>query len=472
MSKRILHFCFVVFLLQIVLITSCKNDDVFTTDSSAKLKLQEDTVYFDTVFTYLGNGVPLSATKIFTVVNPNKESIRTDVYLGGGDQSYFSLNVDGEAGRAVNGIEILPGDSIFVFVEVNLDPNQDPAARPLVIKDSLIFKTNGNLQDVKLIAWGQDAHYMLNDTLCNVVLDDKEKPYVVHGYLFVPENCKLTIKEGVKMYFGARTWLYVEGTLDVQGSISEPVYMEADRLEPDYEERAGQWGGVWLNYLSTNNTISYARIKNGTVGIYCDSSSKNDLPNVVIKNTEVRNMSFDGLSGKRSYIRSENSVYDNCGRYSCLALWGGRYELYHNTFITYNYYFGRKDPTFLLNNFEADEFGRVLRTFKIEVDARNNIIYGSLAEEVGLGLLNENDDVKSFIFTNNLLKTEQPNLAKGDFKNILNIDPLFKDYRNYDYHIIEGSGAIDIGLNLGITNDLEGTVRDAKPDAGALEYLP
>ncbi|MBI1306532.1 MAG: hypothetical protein GC181_07955 [Bacteroidetes bacterium] len=454
----------------LVIFQSCREEESFFT-GSVTLQPSIDTIFFDTVFTDFSPGVPLSVNKQFTIVNPLNQSVKTNISVGGGKESPFRINVDGRVGPEVTDVEILPGDSIYVFVEVSVDPiNNGPDYLPLIVRDSIVMSTNGNRQNVQLRAWGQDAHYYLNDTICDMVLDDKLKPYVVHGYLYVPENCVLTIKPGVRFYFAPRSWLYVEGTLKIEGTNAEPVWFEGDRLQPDFEEEAGQWGGIWFDYLSNNNTITHARIKNGTVGIYCDSSASiGSVPNVIVQNTMVRNMSYDGLSGKSCYIRAINSVFDNCGRYSFLGLWGGKYELYHNDFITYGYYFGRKDPTFVLNNIETNEFGQVLRTFNISADVKNCIIDGNLKEEVGFGI--DQNKVGSFTFDFNLCKTQQK-LDQNNLKNVLinSGDVIFVNYRKYDYHLDPASPAINIGALIGINTDLEGTTRDSKPDAGAFEF--
>ncbi|MCB0735756.1 MAG: hypothetical protein KDC76_14335 [Bacteroidetes bacterium] len=464
------------FLLLIpVLIFSCRDDESIFTGSNATLVSRADTVYFDTVFTAQSPGIPKSVNKQFTVINPYKQIVHTSFDVMGGKSSFFRINVDGEVGPSVKDLEILPGDSVFVFVEVSVDPNYDRNTMPLIVRDSIRMVTNGSAQYVQLRAWGQDAHYFLADTLCDVVLDDQLKPYVVHSYLYVPENCTLTIKEGVRMHFAPRAWLYVEGTLKIEGTKDKPVFFEGDRLEPDYEEEPGQWGGIWLNYLSGNNEITHARIKNGTVGIYCDSSLRAGAGNwnVLVQNTEVRNMSFDGLSGKGSTIRAVNSVFDNCGRYSFLGLWGGEYQLYQCDFMTYGYRFSRREPTFVLNNVETDEFGSILRIFDINFDVRNCIIDGNRSEEVGFGLIDDQVN-PARIFDYNLLKTEQKLDANG-LKNVkvevINNKPrqVFEDYRAYNYQLDTFSQAVNMGFNLGIDKDLIGNNRVGAPDAGAYE---
>lgn len=467
----------VLFLVSVVVIqwlSACKDDASFLTRSDAQMNFSSDTVFFDTVFTSNIPRVPLSVNHQFVVVNPYSESVKTDFKLMGGTNSVFRINVDGEVGPSVSDIEIRGGDSVFVFVELSVDPNNDPQSLPLIVRDSIQVTTNGNQQHVQLIAWGQDAHYYLRDTVCNEVLDDKLKPYVVHGYLYVPENCTLTIKEGVKMHFAPRSWLYVEGTLIIEGSKDEKVMFEGDRLQPEFEETAGQWGGIWLDRISKDNSITHAEIKNGTVGIYCDSSGFGSKPNVTVNNTLIRNMSFDGLSGKTSWIKATNSIFTNCGRYTFLGLWGGRYELDHCNFTTYNYDFSRREPTFALNNIQINEFFQIVAIYPLEYNVRNCIVDGGLEEEVSFGIFRNVPNAGFFgdtLFTNNLARTERK-LSGLHTGNVVNVTPAFLDIRNHDYHIEANSGAINIGGNIGVVRDYDEALRDNNPDAGAFEYKP
>jgi hypothetical protein len=450
---------------------SCKDDDAFYLGSDVQLVSSADTIVFDTVFTSFSPNRPLSVNKQFTLYNPYKESVRTSFTLGGGEQSYFRFNVDGTPGPVVNDVVIESEDSIFVFVEVSIDPNNDPESRPLIINDSLIITTNGVQQDVNLVAWGQDAHYFDRDTLCNAVIDDTEKPYVVYGYLYVPENCQLTIREGVTMHFAPSSWLFVEGQLNVEGSAENPVRFEGDRLQPSFEEVPGQWGGIWFDFLSKDSKIDHAMIKNGTVGIYCDSSSSNGNPTVQVSNTLVRNMSFDGLSGKGSHLTATNSVFANCGRHSFLGLWGGNYDLRHCTFVTYNFDFNRRLPTAVFNSNRYDDFGRIIETFNISASMQNCIVYGSLEEEFALDI--DTAKLDFLRVTNNLIRSSIPGLDATNLGNVVNKDPSISGYTRQVYEIDSTSAAIDIGTSLTppILFDITGANRDSKPDAGAYEFL-
>ena len=155
-------------------IFSCQREGIIT-DSSARLKFSVDTVYFDTVFTTLA-----TVTRRFTVQNPYKEYIKiSSATLAGGASSIYKINFDGVSGTEFKNIEIAPKDSLYMFVEATLDPNNSPGI--LLQEDSIVFVTNQNVQDVNLVAWGQDVHIM-RDSIFNTQTWTPEKPYLVLGY--------------------------------------------------------------------------------------------------------------------------------------------------------------------------------------------------------------------------------------------------------------------------------------------------
>ncbi len=197
-----------------------------------------------------------------------------------------------------------------------------------------------------LIGWGQDAHYIFRDSIeTDTTWSNNKLPIVVYGYCYIKPNVNLTIEEGMNIHFAPRSWLFVEGKLDVKGDIDNPVLMQGDRLQPSWEEESGQWGGIWISHPSHSNTIEHAIIKNGTVGVYCDSvPGEENKKNVTINKTMIRNMSFDGISGKGSTIHVQNSVSTNCGRFTFLGANGGDYTLLHNTFYTGRRIFQDKNP--------------------------------------------------------------------------------------------------------------------------------
>ena len=198
-----------------VYLFSCRRE-VFTTDPSAKLKFSVDTVYFDTVFTELH-----TVTKRFTIHNPNSDFVKiSSVTLAGGASSVYRLNFDGVSGTEFSNVEIPPKDSLFMFVEATLDPNNSKGI--LLQQDSVVFVTNKNTQDVDLVAWGEDVH-MLRDTIFNSQVWTSEKPYLIIGYAALDSAQSLTIEAGTRIYFHRNSYLLCAGTLTVNGTKEEPV---------------------------------------------------------------------------------------------------------------------------------------------------------------------------------------------------------------------------------------------------------
>ncbi len=141
----------------VALLFSCGKDDLIT-DSDAKLEFSTDTLRFDTVFTELG-----SATRLVKLFNPHDNPIRIDqISVKAGDQSFFRLNIDGTSGNSATDIEIRAKDSLYIFAEVTIDPDQPLSNSPFIINDEILLETNGNSQVIVLEAWGQNANYIPN----------------------------------------------------------------------------------------------------------------------------------------------------------------------------------------------------------------------------------------------------------------------------------------------------------------------
>ena len=126
-----------------IAISSCRPDDIIES-GTVELRLSEDTLIFDTVFTTVG-----SITLVMQVYNDYDNDIRiSKLRLAKGNSSYFRLNVDGLPGREFTNVEIPAHDSIFIFCEVTIDPNI--TTTPYIVNDSIVFTTNGSQQDVDL----------------------------------------------------------------------------------------------------------------------------------------------------------------------------------------------------------------------------------------------------------------------------------------------------------------------------------
>ena len=266
--------------LVLMMIASCQKDEKINSSPSVKLSFSADTIIFDTVFTTIG-----SITKEISVYNKESEKIViSSINLAGGNNSRYSINVDGVPGTHFNDVEIGPNDSIFVFARVNINPGD--ADLPFIVTDSIVFETNGNIQDVDLVAWGQNANFILWDTdrpglpKYKIVAAEgvdttwtKSLPIVVYGYAVVDSTGSLTIEPGTKVHFhsGSGLWIYKGGSLKVLGTLEEPVYFQSDRLDGFYQYLPGQWDRIWINEGAVDNVIEYAVIRNGFIGLQLET---------------------------------------------------------------------------------------------------------------------------------------------------------------------------------------------------------
>ena len=472
-------FLFFCSLMMSIVLFSCKKDKVIS-DSTAKLAFSADSVLFDTVFSAVG-----STTKRFMIYNPYKQSIIiSKAYVAAGSASQFRINIDGSAGPMLQNIEILPNDSMFVFVQVTVNPTG--VNSPVLIKDYIIFETNGNTQQIILTAIGQDV-YLHKPTIfptngspayslinCGTAWTN-DKPHLIFGYAVVNTDSVLTMNAGTKVYLNNKAVLevYKGGSLIINGSKGSEVTFQGARLESDYSDIPGQWGKIWLSPGSKNNVINWAILKNGSIGVEADSSGFAGNPLLSLTNTIIKNMSSTAVYGIGSHIRSYNCVFANCGQYVTALVNGGNYTFQHVTFANYwgqsirntsllyisNHY--TSGSSVYTNNLDSAYFG-------------NCIIYGNLSNEVsldpaGAGTFN-------YKLENCLVRTTLTMANDGThYNNILvNSDPLFTDTDKENYELKASSPAIDKGYNNTINTDLNNKVRPnpstSIPDLGAYEY--
>ena len=465
------------------------------TDSSAKLDFSTDSVLFDTVFHYAG-----SVTKVFKIYNKHSRPMTiSKIYLAGGTSSSFKLNVDGfattSASPVLKDVEILGGDSLFAFVQVNVTPS---VANPILIKDSIIFETNGNTQNVKLTAIGQDVHLIKPDhfptnglpnysiisasgTITTLLTD---KPYLVFGYTVVDSASTLIIPAGTHIYMHNYSvlWVYKDGTLNVQGALHNEVTFQGDRLEPEFKDAPGQWGKIWLSQLSLNNKIDYAIIKNGGIGVQVDTLNGTlasaTTPTLIITNTIIKNMTAAAIYAQYSFVRGVNCVFANCGQFAAALSIGGRYSFIQCTFA--DYWTGtaaRTTPVLELNNYYTSVGGT---TFVRSLDSAyfgNCIIYGSLADEVALDSSTASSTSFSYKFDHCLLKTGLATTDPFHYNTVyVNNAPDFIDVTNNNYQLSSASAyAVDKGNTaIVISRDLLNMTRPnpstSIPDLGAYEF--
>lgn len=476
---------FIIVALVMLAIYSCRETDDFTTDASAMLNFSTDTVQFDTVFTTIG-----STTHHFKFYNKNDRAVKTTISLAGGNNSYYRLNIDGEITSTINNYEILANDSVYIFVEVNVDPQNSNS--PMVIADSIMFFTNGNEQNVKLIAYGQDVH-LYKDSVITTRTWIADKPYLIYDYVLIDENETLTIEEGAQIHFHNESAMWVLGTLKVNGSAENKVVFQGDRLDEEYEHVPGQWYGYYrtedFEYLtggihfwkgSGNNVIDHAIIKNGVKGIQMDTVPINSTePALVLSNSIVKNMSAVGLIAQTSNVQVYNSVIANCGYYAILLSYGGQYEFIHSTIGNYYEADSRKTESVVFNNYYVVE--EAITSFDFNAKFANSIIYGNLENEILLDLYAENGNEIGLSFEHCMLKAGKDfNTSNSEiFKHIVrHRDSLPRFVNTYEGNFrldtlsaAKDKGSVVYSALYPTDNDGNDRTMDGKPDLGAYERI-
>ncbi len=448
---------------------SCEKEQ-FLDDPRARLAFSTDTVLFDTVFTTIG-----STTKRFTVKNPHDQKVNiSSIELAGGQASDYRLNINGRSTHRVNDVELDARDSLFIFVEVTVDPTH--RNQPMVIKDSVIFRRKKQQQDVKLISWGQDVHLIRGDTLQSQTWDG-DKPYLIYRSAVVDSQSTLTLEAGTRVYLHRQAGFYVGGRLICEGSKQRPVIFQGDRLEKDYADIPGQWDGIWLMSGSRNHRIDHTIIKNAITGLQVGSTPEVSGPILRLSNTRIMHMSHAGLLARGASIEAFNTLISDCGNYTAALTRGGSYAFYHSTLANYWSGTSRTTPSLIINNHYQDSTGATRLNQLEKALFSNCIIWGNQQEEIEINLKNQQKE--GHLFTHCLIRTTRPaDLDEAHYQDILvNEDPQFVSVSEHNYRLDTLSPAIDQGeMSVALEYPLDilnhSRTADMAPDLGAFEYIP
>jgi hypothetical protein len=496
---------FITFLICIALVSvsSCRKD-FSTIPNFGSLEFSKDTIFLDTVFTNIG-----SASYNLKVYNRGSKSITIPkITLENGTLSNYRLNVDGITGKEFNDIDILAKDSIFVFIETTI--NASNVTNPLYT-DRILFDNGSNQQDVNLVTLVQDANFIypgkdpitmkidsltIDGQATNIkgrFLTDDEltftnlKPTVIYGYAAVPGNKTLTIEAGARVHFHNNSGLVIDdkATLKVNGTLTEKVVFEGDRLESSFSKIPGQWGTIWMRAGSKDNEIYHAQIKNGIIGILIDSIGSTSTPTLKLQNSEIYNHSNFGVLARETSIEGHNVVIGSAGEASFAATIGGTYNFTHSTFANFWNSGIRQLPTVLINNFftYVDTNGQEINETRdlhaanftnCIFDGNNNIEF-VLDKVDGGGIFNYN--ISNCMIQFNDTSNSFDDNTELDFTNsyyqniILNGKTHFRDSQNSDFIIGQDSDAINKADTSLFNLDILGVDRTTNPDIGAYQHI-
>lgn len=492
MSKYGIHIFFFAIILSIVHFMSSCQDDSVSDNPDIMLDFSMDTLSFDTVFTERG-----SATRSFKVFNLEDKAVIIDRISLQDPDGFFRLNIDGFAQNDIENIRVEANDSIYIFVELTIDPDNPVSISPFFIERHIKISAGVNTYDVMLEAWGQNANYIPNRESAGRVsyvscqfgdwVWDDPKPYVLYGVLVI-DSCDLVLPPGTEVYvhggvainelgvFNDGLFVFLQnGHLISQGTVDEPVLFKTDRLENEFDEVQGQWSGILLSKNTKGNNLSHTRIENSIVGLSVDSAAS-----VRIESSVFAFTGGSGISASHASIYAENCLfYQNAGAGISLNF-GGSYSFNYCTVANYD----NQDVAVEANNIKC--FTGDCSSFLInalDCGFSNCIFTGNDRDELSLfdATDGSNPSIFKYNFDHCIVRVDEllnadafPNFFDNcsNCKNTVPSDTLFRNVDAYNFELDTMSIAIDAGKDLPfIDTDILGQIRESgKVDIGCYEF--
>lgn len=459
-------------MLSCTLMSSCSDEEEFTSDRSAVLSFSQDTIRFDTIFT----GITSVTERILIHNRGNKGLKIKNVRLESNGTSGFMINVDGQNGSSVQDVQVLKHDSVFMFVKANIPANT--SMKPTQITDAVIFTLESGVeQKVILQASGQNCQILKAEMLTSdKVISEDELPYVVYDSLVVAENTTLKLKEGTTLYFHNGAFLMVRGKLEIEGSKEKPVTLRGNRLDKmfdylPYDRLENQWGGIILAPSCGGCEMNYADIHSGNYGIICE----NTKGNIHITNTTIHNVAGYGLYLKECNALVANTQISNT-KNDCVSIYGGLASFYHCTIAQFYPWNNQRGHALYMSNY-LDENEHLIQS----VNFYNCFITGYADDEVygNMGDLPFNvnfyhsvllTDVSDEKYFHDCIEESKDSATyqKTNFKTFDTHAYLY-DFRLDSASVARGKGSATYSSIY--PTDKDGNTREEAPDAGCYQYL-
>lgn len=480
--KRLAAPLLILMLLAFNLLSCDGLDENYSTNPNHQLSFSVDTLSFDTVFTTIG-----SATKEFMIYNRNDQPLLIEeIMLASGEETGFRINVDGRKGDYFQDVRIQGNDSLYVFVEVTVNPSA--ANQPLLVDDSVIFTTNGRKQSVRLEAYGQNVNlYNKGLILTQDTHFTAERPYLIYDSLVIAPNVTLNIDPGAIFYMHDAAKVIAYGTLQAKGTRDKPIVFRGDRLDfilndiLPYDRTPSQWGGIFFRPESYNNIMDNVIVRNGKTGLTFEKSSP-DESKLKLSNSQITNMGENLFSAFNCNIEVTNTELTNAGG-GVAVLIGGDYRFIHCTLANFMTLTKRDMSCLTMANNANDEAYPLKATFD------NCIIDGSFdaGKENYKGEINlaiDGTAAFDYQFNHCVIKTLGSN--NDQFKDVLftNTSPSYrlrggeKNQYRFDFRpdsaTTLGVGKADLFVTQQYPVDRYGVNRltNDGPDIGAYEFVP
>ena len=256
-----------------------------------------------------------------------------------------------------------------------------------------------------------------------------------------------------------------KGTLNINGTKEQPVVIQGDRLEADYDDVSGQFYGVYLD-SAQSSVINYAVIKNGTVGIHIEGDGMNGSnPSLTLTNTIISNHARYGiLNFFNGTLKAENCVIFKNGFHAFLNLGGGAFDFNHCDLL--GYATGQEQlPAVGISDYYQQT------GFNVTGTIRNSVIYGLQETEIVFDTVGGGN---TFIIEHSLIRRTPAGTAPlFGVGNLWNLNPAFKNEPENDFQTWSTSPMINAANNMFQTLgnlDIKGISRGTTPDMGAYEF--
>lgn len=458
---KIRHFIVFTFIAFFIGFSSCRDDFDFS-PASTELSFSKDTLHLDTIFNFSNSQTFLLSIKN----NQNKDVFIPKIYLSRGETSYYRINVDGMPGFDFENVAIRKKDSIMIFVEIAA---KEAPINPLY-EDEIYFETEAGLQHIKLLAYIEKAKFYNTEKSDNYQLTESSWTNDYSRVVFGTVNANnLTIDANTKVYFHSDANLFVNGFLNVNGSLGNEVIFRTDRMDERSDSLPDMWGQIKIKSpnKTTANSIEYAVIRSGNIGLEVENSR------LEISNTKILNNEEIGLYSVNSTLRGSNVIINNSNLAS-LAVEGGDVQFVHSTFA--NYFnigggIGGNYSMYLSNLGEGNSYIPLT-----QANFYNCIFYGRASNSI---ILDKGEGEFNHNFKNNIIRLDYPNEIDGiNFnENLIDANPLFINpgFGKNNLRLQIGSPAENYGeliySNLFAPIDILGVPRISTPTPGAYEVL-
>ncbi|MDX9772086.1 MAG: hypothetical protein RBT02_01550 [Bacteroidales bacterium] len=438
----------------------CLGCDPLTNPVSGRLAFSSDTISFDTVFSGIG-----SATMEFRVINNEEEPLSIDrIWLGGGSDSPFSLNINGLPASTSDDLILARGDSIFIFVEVTIDPAGGDM--PVAVIDSVNFLSGRYSDRVILEAWGQDIRLVDEDILTDVTWGEG-KPYVINGSLFVDTLATLTMNPGTRVYLHHNARVTVAGSVRCMGLADKRITIATDRLEEEYTDVPGRWKGIRFLNCSRNNILNFTEVRNAEIAVEL-AGEEASSPDLVMNGAMLMHNSVASLVARQAEVFAVNSVFAHSGFSTISLTGGGNYDFIHCTMTGRWEYGYRSEPVMFIGPGDGDI---------PHVSVFNSVITGTLDNELFIDASSAEAALRfradsSLIMVDTLGSQWYTGTLFRDV--VTGLPPGFIDEAGYDYRPDTLSPLVDkagISESVAWPFDIRNKPRPtgAGPDIGAFE---